>query len=1181
MERQGRNQRCHQIVGAMIAVGIGVLLSLFLENGSAVVEAVNPDKLVSEHISGDWGYGLDDDGNAVIIDYYGDKDEIVLGDQIDGHTIVGLGRSHSGYVFRNYQKLKKIILPDTIVSLDHAFFGCDQLSEVILPNYLKAIGDYTFFECGSLVTIDLPSTVEIIGDSAFSRCYSLGTISLPQSLKSIGREAFADSFLQNILLPKGLEKIDSTAFYGCYHNDEIIIIQMEEGNSNFHVEKGILYDCDKKEVIMALDRSMLSAELDLGVQRINSCAFRECRLLKSVTLPDTLEYIGDEAFSRLRNLQSFAIPPGVTEIGEGILSDSSITKLEIKASIKDLKNICHGCRSLEQVFLPEGVETVSGFSGCSSLIHISLPDSVKTIEECAFWDSGLKSITIPAGTTCIEETALSAPGLTEIAVEEGNSLFYTRPDGLYNKEHVLLVTSIQNGEVCISEDCCRIGALAFPERDQIQRVWIPDSVKEIGQDAFTGCKSLASVKIGKQLEKIELGAFAEVKSNIQEAVWEDGVCYLNSYAISYDQPKSFSGVLSLREGCTLIADCCFEKIDSLEYLLLPDSLQYIGDRAFSDCYALKEIIGGKALAAIGEYAFGGSRKLERLFLQGEKIKIGSGAFNCTSVSELMVDAQEVELSEDCFSAFQECRTIVLPNLNIPVRQVFSMAFHANMAKLLLTNMSAESLNEQEGLFDNCSGMRLYLPFSDNELRNHLSKQGVYVFNRDQWYLSRFMVYGAMKQLSILSKGDRVISPIVKENDYAVTPSGPFLSDIQWDLNGDGIPDELPDIVTKDIKAEALYQIKELPHSHNWQIKEIQQEQTCTQSGKVLYYCSGCGKEKEESLVALGHSYSENWTIDQEASCTEMGSKSHHCIREGCVERENITPISMTTHIWDEGIITVLPQIGVAGEKTFTCSVCKLQKKEEVAALPTESVIPLETPMPTKSAVPLETPMPIESAVLPGLPAPNNNRDISFSTSAATTSVRKAVLSAIPGLKVSTDHYTKVKLTWKAVPGASYQIYRSASRDSGYKRIKKNVNKTYYQDTSVQSGKFYYYRVRAIKTVGGKQIIQAESQTKQIKIRTLTRPTIQIQKKRTADIRYLVIKVKKYKGKQIEIYYKDSKRSSYRKVKLYEDRIQKMKKTFRIQYLSTKRNLYLKVRTYQKKKGKKVYSSYTREKKIKV
>ena len=243
-----------------------------------------------------------------------------------------------------------------------------------------------------------------------------------------------------------------------------------------------------------------------------------------------------------------------------------------------------------------------------------------------------------------------------------------------------------------------------------------------------------------------------------------------------------------------------------------------------------------------------------------------------------------------------------------------------------------------------------------------------------------------------------------------------------------------------------------------------------------------------------------------------------------------------------------------------------------------------------SPLPTETPRPSPApSVLPDIPAfspaiASQPVETDYSITSSSTSDREdngtASPSPLSGLKVSTDHYTRVTLTWKPIPGTSYQIYRSGSSRTGYKRIKKNIKKNRYQDASVKSGESYYYRIRAVKTGKNGEVIQAEAQTGRIKIRALARPVVQIRKKQDGGIRYLWIRLKKFQGKRIEIYYKDSEWSSYRKIKLYDNQIHKQKGIFRIQCMSTKK-LYLKVRTYKKKNGKKVYSLYTRAKKIRT
>ena len=74
--------------------------------------------------------------------------------------------------------------------------------------------------------------------------------------------------------------------------------------------------------------------------------------------------------------------------------------------------------------------------------------------------------------------------------------------------------------------------------------------------------------------------------------------------------------------------------------------------------------------------------------------------------------------------------------------------------------------------------------------------------------------------------------------------------------------------------------------HSW--KETIQNPTCTEDGTKVYTCENCGATKQETLLALGHDYSEEWTIDKEATYYEDGSKSRHCSR--CDSKIDVTVI---------------------------------------------------------------------------------------------------------------------------------------------------------------------------------------------------------------------------------------------------------------------------------------------------
>jgi len=80
---------------------------------------------------------------------------------------------------------------------DYAFWGCGNLTNIIIPNGVTSIGYSAFYRCTSLTNITIPNSVTSIGDFAFNECTSLTNIAIPDSVTSIGDHAFykCDSLL--------------------------------------------------------------------------------------------------------------------------------------------------------------------------------------------------------------------------------------------------------------------------------------------------------------------------------------------------------------------------------------------------------------------------------------------------------------------------------------------------------------------------------------------------------------------------------------------------------------------------------------------------------------------------------------------------------------------------------------------------------------------------------------------------------------------------------------------------------------------------------------------------------------------------------------------------------------------------------------------------------------------------
>ena len=118
--------------------------------------------------------------------------------------------------------------------------------------------------------------------------------------------------------------------------------------------------------------------------------------------------------------------------------------------------------------------------------------------------------------------------------------------------------------------------------------------------------------------------------------------------------------------------------------------------------------------------------------------------------------------------------------------------------------------------------------------------------------------------------------------------------------------------------------------HDWDEGKVTTEPTCTKEGIKTYTCKNCATTKTETIKALGHDYSSEWTIDKTATCTEEGSKSHHCTR--CNDKKDITVIQKLNHNWDSGVETTKATCTKDGVKTYTCKNCATTKIETIKAL---------------------------------------------------------------------------------------------------------------------------------------------------------------------------------------------------------------------------------------------------------
>ena len=183
----------------------------------------------------------------------------------------------------------------------------------------------------------------------------------------------------------------------------------------------------------------------------------------------------------------------------------------------------------------------------------------------------------------------------------------------------------------------------------------------------------------------------------------------------------------------------------------------------------------------------------------------------------------------------------------------------------------------------------------------------------------------------------------------------------------------------------------------------------------------------------------------------------------------------------------------------------------------------------------------------------------------------------PTVKVSSNSYNSNKLSWNKVTGSSgYEVLRATSKTGTYKSVKTitSGSTVSYTDKSLATGTTYYYKVRAYRTVDKKKVYSSYSSVVSAKP-VLKTPSVKL----TSGSKKATIKWEKISGASgYEVYRATSKSGKYSKLKT-------ITKNSTVSYvnssLTKNKTYYYKVRAYRTVNGKKIYSSYSVAKSVKV
>ena len=392
--------------------------------------------------------------------------------------------------------LTSIKIPNTVTSIGkRAFQGCTNLTSIEIPDTVTYIGDYCFSGCNRLQKIKLSKKIQTINQSLLQGCSSLTEIEIPEGVKSIGYAAFIScNKLTTITLPASLTSFNGTAIAGLSRLTEV---KVADGNNSFKFENGMLLSKDGKTMYMAL-LTLTEINVPNGVVSIVGDTLSGSSATK-IILPDTVSSnLSGTVFNGMNKLSTIELSSTSKNLK---LVDGNLYSYDGKRFIKYMG-------TSKTFTVPEGVETLVCRCITKSMTTLNLPSTLKVIEGWSLSSmSGVNLLNIPASVTTMYTYSFHAN--TKLRVAEGSSTYKSIDDVLIlNKAGTKVIMANKNATTYnIPNTVTEIGKNAFYYCSKMTSITIPDSVTTIGAGAFESCSSLTEITIPQSVTSIGSDAF--------------------------------------------------------------------------------------------------------------------------------------------------------------------------------------------------------------------------------------------------------------------------------------------------------------------------------------------------------------------------------------------------------------------------------------------------------------------------------------------------------------------------------------------------------------------------------------------------------------------------------------------------------------------------------------------------
>lgn len=307
--------------------------------------------------------------------------------------------------------------------------------------------------------------------------------------------------------------------------------------------------------------------------------------LVAITLPDSLEYIGNEAFQNSA-ITEITIPDGVTHIGDSAFLNCGISSLDLPDSVTYIGNSAFASTSISSLTLPDRSDVTIGvgaFSSCVNLTEIIIPDSVTSVGESAFLGcSSVKELTLGKDLTSVGKNAFYSLSSLEKVYYNSKKITTVGEYAFWGYTYGGHSSHPESKFELYVGDVDAIASNLFDYDDQISKIHVSSIDQWIALGSVANDNTATGAAYYSQPNMTE-GLYINGKA-ITEIIIPEDVTILRGHFNNCSQVTS----IVIHDGVTEI-DCSFKGLTAIQSISIGSGVTSISNSAFLNLVNLREL----------------------------------------------------------------------------------------------------------------------------------------------------------------------------------------------------------------------------------------------------------------------------------------------------------------------------------------------------------------------------------------------------------------------------------------------------------------------------------------------------------------------------------------------------------------------------------------------------------------